>query len=176
MQSDLLLGDQMYHLTLSKVEIPYSENEDVEYYTTYPKTPEKRGETRLCMHAPKGTPSGSRDPRSRVPTFCITNIVRKKEKNVWEIRACARDHFVTSGQGCFRWRRFRLRMYTRSLPVAPPSQMWLSGPIYYWGVQHYVIKFASDLRQDGSFLPLLRFRPLLKLTTTILLKYCWKWR
>ena len=41
MQSDLLLGDQMYHLTLSKVEIPHSENAEVEYYTTYPKTPKK---------------------------------------------------------------------------------------------------------------------------------------
>jgi len=28
------LGDQMYHLTLSKVEIP-----PLEYYTTYPKIP-----------------------------------------------------------------------------------------------------------------------------------------
>ena len=45
MQSDLLLGDQMYHLTLSEVEIPHSEKADMEYYTTYPKTPEKGRET-----------------------------------------------------------------------------------------------------------------------------------
>jgi hypothetical protein len=36
---------------------------DVEYYTTYPKTPEK-GEVnpnfQLCISAPEGTPSGSR--------------------------------------------------------------------------------------------------------------------
>ena len=56
MQSDLLLGDQMYHLTLSKVEIPHSENAEVEYYTTYPKTPKKGRETppkvRLRMRTP----------------------------------------------------------------------------------------------------------------------------
>jgi hypothetical protein len=40
------------------------------------------------------------------------------------------------------------------------------------GVQHYVIKFVNDLRQVSGFL---RFPPPIKLTATILLKYCWKW-
>jgi hypothetical protein len=66
------------------------------------------------------------------------------------------------------------------------------------GVQHYVIKFVSDLRQVGGFLRNLRFPPPIKLTAThdiaeILLKvalstttlthnlkpfihFCWKWR
>ena len=44
------------------------------------------------------------------------------------------------------------------------------------GVQHYVIKFDSDLRQIGGFLRALRFPPPIKLTATIKLKYCWKWR
>jgi hypothetical protein len=35
------------------------------------------------------------------------------------------------------------------------------------GVQHYVIKFPSDLRQVGRFLRVLRFPPSIKLTTTI---------
>jgi hypothetical protein len=35
------------------------------------------------------------------------------------------------------------------------------------GVQHYVIKFVSDLRQVGGFLRVLRFPPPIKLTTTI---------
>jgi hypothetical protein len=35
------------------------------------------------------------------------------------------------------------------------------------GVQHYVIKFVSDLRQVGGFLRVLRFPPPLKLTATI---------
>ena len=35
------------------------------------------------------------------------------------------------------------------------------------GVQHYVIKFVSDLRQVGGFLQILRFPPPIKLTATI---------
>ena len=35
------------------------------------------------------------------------------------------------------------------------------------GVQHYVIKLASDLLQVGGFLRVLRFLPLIKLTATI---------
>ena len=41
-----------------------------------------------------------------------------------------------------------------------------------WSVQHYVIKFVSDLRQVGGFLRVLRFPPAIKLTTTILVKCC----
>ena len=44
------------------------------------------------------------------------------------------------------------------------------------GVQHYAIKFVSDLRQVGGFLRVLRFPPSIKLTATTSLKYCWKWR
>ena len=36
-------------------------------------------------------------------------------------------------------------------------------------IQHEVIKFVSDLRQVGGFL---LFHPPIKLTVTILLKYC----
>jgi len=36
-----------------------------------------------------------------------------------------------------------------------------------WGVQHYVIKFISDLRQLGGFLMILRFPPPIKLIATI---------
>jgi hypothetical protein len=35
------------------------------------------------------------------------------------------------------------------------------------GVQHYVIKFVSDLRQVGGFLRVIRFPPPIKLTATI---------
>jgi hypothetical protein len=44
------------------------------------------------------------------------------------------------------------------------------------GVQHYVIRFVSDLWQIGGFLRVLRFPLPIKLTATIQLKYCWKWR
>ena len=40
-----------------------------------------------------------------------------------------------------------------------------SGEVY--SIQHYVIKFVSDLRQVGGFLWVLRFPPLIKLTATI---------
>jgi hypothetical protein len=41
-----------------------------------------------------------------------------------------------------------------------------------YSIQHYVIKFVSDLRQVSDFLRLLRFPPPIKLTATILPKYC----
>jgi hypothetical protein len=40
------------------------------------------------------------------------------------------------------------------------------------GVQHYVIKFVSDLRQVCGFLLVRLFPPPIKLITTIKLKYC----
>jgi hypothetical protein len=43
-------------------------------------------------------------------------------------------------------------------------------------IQHYMIKLASDLRHVGGFHRVLRFPPPIKLTGTIKLKYCWKWR
>jgi hypothetical protein len=36
-----------------------------------------------------------------------------------------------------------------------------------YSIQHYVIKFVSDLRQVGGFLRVLRFPPPIKLTVTI---------
>ena len=39
------------------------------------------------------------------------------------------------------------------------------GEVY--SIQHYVIKFVSDLRQAGGFLRVLRFPPPIKLTATI---------
>ena len=44
------------------------------------------------------------------------------------------------------------------------------------GVQHYVIKFVNVLQQVCGFLLVLRLPPPIKLTTTIWLKYFWKWR
>jgi len=50
-----------------------------------------------------------------------------------------------------------------------------SNPVHgeVYSIQHYVIKFFCDLQQVGGFL---RFRSSIKLTTTIQLNYCWKWR
>ena len=40
-----------------------------------------------------------------------------------------------------------------------------------YSLQHYVIKFVSNLQQVGGFLPVLWFPPPMKLTATITLKY-----
>ena len=120
------------------LEIPHSENADVEFYTTYPKIPEKRTGTPLSfllrLRTPKGTTSGSchfqtkhpektagnrlrmRAPkgtpsRSRVPTFCTTTILRKKTAG--KIRACARDHCCDCRSG---------PLLVMSLTVAPPRK------------------------------------------------------
>jgi hypothetical protein len=44
-----------------------------------------------------------------------------------------------------------------------------SNPVHgeVYSIQHYVIKFVSDLGQIGSFLRVLRFPPPIKLTDTI---------
>ena len=41
-----------------------------------------------------------------------------------------------------------------------------------YSIQHYVIRFVSDLWQVGGFLRVLRFPPPIRLTATIQLKYC----
>ena len=41
-----------------------------------------------------------------------------------------------------------------------------------YSIQHYVIKFVSDMRQICGFLRVLRFPPPIKLTATMQLKYC----
>jgi hypothetical protein len=49
-----------------------------------------------------------------------------------------------------------------------------SNPVHgeVYSIQHYVIKFVSNLPQVGDSLRVLRFPPPMKLTTTIELKYC----
>ena len=44
-----------------------------------------------------------------------------------------------------------------------------SNPVHgdVYSIQHYVIKFVSDLRQGGGFLRVLPFPPPIKLTATI---------
>ena len=42
-----------------------------------------------------------------------------------------------------------------------------------YSIQHYVIKFISDLRQVCGFLQVLGFHLPIKLTCTKYLKYCW---
>ena len=41
-----------------------------------------------------------------------------------------------------------------------------------WSIQHYVIKFVSDLQQVSGFLRVTQFSPPIKLTASIKLNYC----
>ena len=53
---------------------------------------------------------------------------------------------------------------------------WLVTGRLFYSIQHYVIKFVSDLWQVGCFHLILWLPLLIKLTATIWLKYNWKWR
>jgi hypothetical protein len=59
--------------------------------------------------------------------------------------------------------------YMQSVPITNNVVVILnprpSDKVY--SIQHYVIKFVSDLRQVSGFLPVLRFPPPIKLTATI---------
>jgi hypothetical protein len=55
-----------------------------------------------------------------------------------------------------------------------PLMLWFEsrwGEVY--SIQHYVIKFVSDLQQVSGFLKVLPFPPSIKQTAMIILKYCW---
>ena len=66
--------------------------------------------------------------------------------------------------------------YIQSVPII--TKVVSSNPAHceLYSIQHFVIKFANDLPQVDGFLWVLRLLPLIKLTTTIKFKYCWKWR
>ena len=55
-----------------------------------------------------------------------------------------------------------LQQPVQSVPIT--TEVLSSNPVH---VQHYVIKFVSDLQQVGGFLWVFRFPPPIKLTTTI---------
>jgi len=57
------------------------------------------------------------------------------------------------------------RMVVGPITTKVVSSNPVHGEVY--SIQHYVIKFVSDLRQTGGFLRVLRFPPPIKLTATI---------
>jgi hypothetical protein len=100
-----------------------------------------------------------------VHTFCIVN----KDKIAMN----------TSLDNVFVRQIYKSLKYTYcSLSYLKSKKDVSSNPVHgeVYSIQHYVIKLVSDLRQVGGFLRVLRFPPPIKLTATILLKYCWKWR
>ena len=61
-----------------------------------------------------------------------------------------------------------LQLHMQSVPIT--TNVVSSNPVRgeMYSIQHYVIKFVSDLRQVGGFLPVLRFPPSIKLTEMLL--------
>jgi len=64
------------------------------------------------------------------------------------------------------------------LPVHITTNVVSSNPAHdeVYSMQLYVTMFVSDVRQVSGFLRVLRFHPPIKLTSTIYLRYWWKWR
>ena len=62
---------------------------------------------------------------------------------------------------------FDLQLPVQSVPINTKvaSSNSVHGEVY--SIQHYVIKFVSDLQQVGIFLRVLQFSPPIKLTATI---------
>jgi hypothetical protein len=63
--------------------------------------------------------------------------------------------------GTHKWVRRLLQMSVLARRTAAPHSSTVEG------VQHYVIKFVSDLRQISDFLRVLRFPPQIELTASI---------
>ena len=60
-----------------------------------------------------------------------------------------------------------LQLPVQSVPIT--TKVVSSNPVHgeVHSIQHYVIKFVSDMRQIGEFLRVFLFPPPIKLTTTI---------
>jgi hypothetical protein len=59
----------------------------------------------------------------------------------------------------------QLPMQSEPITTKVVSSKPVHGEVYL--IQHYVIKFVSDLRQVGGFLRILQFPPPIKLTATM---------
>ena len=75
----------------------------------------------------------------------------------------------TSGTVVIDGWQLDLQLPVQSVPVT--TNVVSSNPAHgeVYSIQHYVMKFVSDLRQVGGFLRIFRFPPPIKLTATILL-------
>ena len=59
----------------------------------------------------------------------------------------------------------QLPVQSMSITTKVVSSNLVHGEVY--SIQHYVIKFVIDIRQDGGFLRVFRFPPPIKLIATI---------
>ena len=103
--------------------------------------------------------------------YCFTRVFKVKKGVVVQLGSDKRPPFIY-----FRDRRGSYCMVVRFITT------YVISAYHRWcckfesrpgrGVQHYAIKFVSELRQVGCFLRVLRFPPTIKLTATII-RYNW---
>ena len=68
------------------------------------------------------------------------------------------------------WWQLNLQLPMQSVTITTKDVSSNHDHAGVYSIQHYVIKFVSDLRQVGGFFWVLRFPPPIKLTATIQLK------
>jgi len=95
----------------------------------------------------------------------------------WLILTCVQLSSSHQNMTCSRHDNFMLNYNGRDRMVVGFTTTYAISAYHHWccefesrswrGVQYYVIKFVSDLRQVSGFLRVLRFPPPIKLTTTI---------
>ena len=73
--------------------------------------------------------------------------------------------FSWSSSGTFFWSLYFIHFDSVPITAKVVSSNPVHGEVY--SIQHYVIKFVSDLRQVSDFLRVFRFPPAIKLTAMI---------
>ena len=86
---------------------------------------------------------------------------------------CERHFSKVVGPIAFRGSRGHDHMVVEFTTTCSTTKVVSSNPVHgeVYSLQHYLIKLVSDFRQVSGFLQVLRFPPLIILTTTISLKY-----
>jgi len=120
-----------------------------------------------------------RDGGVKLVSWAQTPPPRKekvRQVNVFHMWVKDQPSYITGGRRC----RERIAVgftTTRAVSVYHHYHWeFESRSCEVYSIQHNVINLVSDLGQVSGFLLVLRFPPPIKLTATIQLKYCWKWR
>ena len=94
--------------------------------------------------------------------FCVNDVVKIWMWLTLLIRSLCVDLYLYVSKIFFMWIRLVLLLGTVPITTKVVSSNPLHGEMHT--IQHYVIKFVSDLRQVDDFLRVLRFPPPIKLT------------
>ena len=99
-------------------------------------------------------------------------MVAGERKSIYKIVSVAQDRKsvelqkkMTCWPSSYGSWSLQLPLQSMSITTKVVSSNPVNGEVYL--IQHYVIKFVSDLRDVGGFLRVLRFTPPIKLTATI---------